>query len=436
MAQNKWSRGVSIIGGGMSHIGNLAVSPYLKGMSERDLLSWAVLGACEDAGIEPKDIDASALGQTDVLEMRHLVMGQTLHHLLGAETKPCHSIVMGCASGVACCDIIANKIASGQIDIGLVAGIATPVSTADAKPDEYRKHPGQRVVTDEWMKNVGTAFDQAYWEHTANASFIGAFGFQVLRYMKRYGLTFEQMDDTLNTISILMREAAVNHPMSQHAGGKTYEDLAKENGHSGALDYLRDPMVNMPIGANIRALHMPALADGAGAIILCATEIADEVSKKKPIALSGIGQGASVGVPPGSDMRYVTYAEDGAKRQCYEMADLKDPAEIEYLGIHDPCVFNHLGDAELTGYARPGETWKLVLQGETRFDGRKPIQTQGGETQWGDCNDGAAVVDIFEAIQQMRGECGKRQMPTPPKCAVVVGRGIHSIGMMVLRDRT
>lgn len=436
MAKNKWARGVSIIGCGMTKHGNMARDPWLKGMSERDLLGWAVLEACEDAGIEVKDIDASAVGQTNVLMMNSLVMGQTLNHTLGAEGKPAFAVVMGCATAVACCDIIANKIASGQIDIGLVVGVGTPASTADKKEGEYFRHPGKRVMTDKWFKDVGMALDQAYWEHIGGAGGGGIHqAYQILRYAKSYGVSYEEMDDVINTLIINMREAAVNHPKSQYAGGETFEDIAKKEGYGSAMEYLRDPMNNPYVAWPARALATPSLSDGAAALILCATEIADKVSKKKPIELSGIGQGGGIAVPPTADMRYVTYAEDGAKKQCYEMADVKDPGEFEYMALHDPMLINHITDAELTGYIKPGEAWKMVLNGETRFDGKKPIQTQGGETQFGDSNDPAAVIDIIEAVQQMRGECGPRQIPKPPKSAVIVGRGVHSIGMMVLRDK-
>ena len=283
---------------------------------------------------------------------------------------------------------------------------------------------------------MGNALDQAYWEHLSNTGGgAGTTGFQMLRYMKMYGLTFREIDDAMNKVTSNMREGAVNHPKSMIYGGKTFAQLAKEEGYDDDLSYLRDNRKNRLINWPVRALGTPNLTDGAAAMILCASEVAEKIAKKKPIELSGIGQGAGIAVPPGSDMRFVNYAEDGAKRQCFDMAGISDPGEFEYMAIHDPNLMNHINDAELVGYMRPGEGWQMILRGETRFDGRRPMQTQGGETQFGDSNDPAALVDIIEAVQQMRGECGPRQMPRLPKCSIIVGRGVHSIGMMVLRDR-
>ena len=434
--KNSWARGVSIIGCGMTRHGNLARDPWIKGMSERDLLAWAVLEACEDAGIEIKDIDASALGQTNVLMMNSLVMGQTLNHVLGSEGKPAFAVTMGCATAVACCDIIANKIASGQIDIGLVVGVGTPASKTDSKPGDYTRHPGMRVMSDEWFDKVGMAFDQAYWEPMGSIGGGGTHGaFQSLRYGQKYGVTQEQMDDAILTLIRNMREAAVNHPKSQYAGGETYADIAKREGYEDEMAYLRDPVNNPFVCWPGRALATPQLSDGAAAMILCASDLADKISKKTPIELSGIGQGGGIAIPPSDDTRYVTYAEDGAKQQCFDMAQVTDPAEFEYMALHDPMLINHITDAELVGYTQPGETWKLILEGQTRFDGEKPIQTQGGETQFGDSNDPAAIIDIIEAVQQMRGECGPRQIAKPPRSSIIVGRGVHSIGMMVLRNK-
>jgi acetyl-CoA C-acetyltransferase len=431
--KNTWARGVSIIGCGMTKMGNLATNPDLKGMSERDLLGWAALEACEDAGIEPADIDASAVGQTNVLFMRSLVMGQTLNHVLGSEGKPAFAVVQGCATAVALCDIIGAKIAAGQIDIGLVIAVATPTSKAD-QGEDYFFHPGKRVETLEWQKYSGNAFDQAYWEHLGSVgSNVSAIAFQMLRYAQKYGLTIEQLDDTLNRITANMREAAINHPKSIHYRDKSFAQIASEEGYESDLAYLRDPNKNTYIGWPLRSLNRPDLTDGAAAMILCATDFARKRKKKPIIEISGIGQGAGIGIPPTSDMRYVTYAEDGAMKQCFEMANLRDPSEFEYMGLHDPLVINHLTDSELVGYIAPGESWKAILAGETKFDGKRPMQTQGGETQFGDSNDAAAIADIIEAVQQMRGECGPRQIPRIPKSSIVVGRGVHSIGMMVLR---
>lgn len=185
--KNKWGRSVSILGCGMSKMGNAATDPALKGMAERDLMTWAVLDACADAGIEPKDIDASAVGQTNVLMMNSLVMGQSLNHLLGAEGKPAFAVVQGCATAVALCDIIGAKIASGQMDVGLVLAVATPASKAKKGADFFR-HPGDREPSDEWLMHAGNSFDQAYWEHLGGiGGSTSAMGFQMLHYARRYG---------------------------------------------------------------------------------------------------------------------------------------------------------------------------------------------------------------------------------------------------------
>jgi hypothetical protein len=63
------------------------------------------------------------------------------------------------------------------------------------------------------------------------------------------------------------------------------------------------------------------------------------------------------------------------------------------------------------------------------------MQTAGGELQFADSNDPAALVDIIEAVQQMRGECGARQVKQIPRCSVVIGRGINTFGALVLRNQ-
>ena len=56
--KKEWSRGVSIIGAAYTPFGNVLETPEIKGMTYRELISWAVLEALESAGITPKDIDS------------------------------------------------------------------------------------------------------------------------------------------------------------------------------------------------------------------------------------------------------------------------------------------------------------------------------------------------------------------------------------------
>jgi acetyl-CoA C-acetyltransferase len=110
------------------------------------------------------------------------------------------------------------------------------------------------------------------------------------------------------------------------------------------------------------------------------------------------------------------------------MAGIRDPyREVEYMGIHDCNAQHYFTVTETAGYFRPGEGWKGVADGRTAHDGDRPVNTSGGRLALGHPLGGAAGIEIAEAVSQMRGVCGARQMTTPPKQSVVqsFGAGFH-----------
>lgn len=434
----KWARGVSIIGGGISKHGTILTDPEIKGMTEKELHTWAVLEACEDAGIAIKDIDAAVVGQYNARTMKTLFANQTVFNAwLGAESKPGFTVVMACATGVAEVMLIGSMIASGLIDVGLISAMSIITSVPDEDPKKYRKHPAERVPAgyEVWDETIQWSQDAAYVTPITGAGgLIPTAGFQMLNYAKKYGLTWDELDDALNASVRDARRGAVLHPKSVCYGEDDFEAMAKKAGYDDALAYLRDPKNNPYIAWPVRQHSFCSLCDGAAAIILCASELADKFSKKQPMKVSGVGLASAFPIPPGADLRYQPNAEQSGLRQAYKMADLH-PDEIEYLGIHDWNAAFHLTDSELAGYIPEGQAWKYIIDGETAFDGRKPMQTAGGELQFADSNDPAALVDIIEAVQQMRGECGARQVKQVPRCSVIIGRGINTFGALVLRNQ-
>jgi acetyl-CoA acetyltransferase len=63
---------------------------------------------------------------------------------------------------------------------------------------------------------------------------------------------------------------------------------------------------------------------------------------------------------------------------------------------------------EALGFCKPGEAGPFIEAGETRLGGTIPMNTDGGA-----CNMGRRHGANFcvEAVRQLRGECGERQVP-------------------------
>jgi acetyl-CoA C-acetyltransferase len=150
-----------------------------------------------------------------------------------------------------------------------------------------------------------------------------------------------------------------------------------------------------------------------------------------PIDLIGFGTGVTI---PYHEAEAVWEVEKEAFEQAYRMAGIVPYRDIDYMHVHDCMVNTHFATTETGGYFRPGEAWQAIIDGETAFDGDKPISTTGGRTSMGHAWSASAGAEIAEAVRQMRGECGERQIKPAPEVSVIhnIGHGIH-INVSVLR---
>ena len=111
-----------------------------------------------------------------------------------------------------------------------------------------------------------------------------------------------------------------------------------------------------------------------------------------------------------------------AVRQVYEVTGVK-PEELDLFYANDFIITSHLVSAEIAGYLPYGEGWKYICEGRTAYDGDKPINTNGGRTSFGHAHAASGLADLYEAVKQMRGECGERQVKKLPKTAMLRGYG-------------
>ena len=83
-----------------------------------------------------------------------------------------------------------------------------------------------------------------------------------------------------------------------------------------------------------------------------------------------------------------------------------------------------------------GEGWKYFIDGRTAFDGDKPINTNGGRCSFGHAHAASGLADIYEAVMQMRGVCGERQVKKLPKTAFIRGfGGAQNVASIIMRTK-
>ncbi|MFC2024389.1 thiolase family protein, partial [Chloroflexota bacterium] len=155
----------------------------------------------------------------------------------------------------------------------------------------------------------------------------------------------------------------------------------------------------------------------------CPTKLARTFTDN-PIDVVGVGASVSVCY---HEAEAQWELEREAFGQAYQMAKIDPYKDVDYMSVHDFMSSVHFTSTETGGYFRPGEAWRAVIEGRTAFDGDKPLNTTGGRTQMGHAWSASAGAEITEAVRQMRGLCGARQIKPVPQVSVVhnIGHGVH-----------
>ena len=156
---------------------------------------------------------------------------------------------------------------------------------------------------------------------------------------------------------------------------------------------------NPKVGSYMRISGLEHKCDGAAAVIVCASDLAKKISKKKPIEVIGTGNSALEASNPFLEV----YATQEATRQVYEVSGVK-PEDIDLMYVNDFIISSQLISAEIAGYIPEGQAWKYVMEGRTNIDGDKPINPNGGRTAFGHAHAASGLADVYDAVKQMRGE--------------------------------
>jgi len=109
---------------------------------------------------------------------------------------------------------------------------------------------------------------------------------------------------------------------------------------------------------------------------------------------------------------------------AYAMAGIKDPlTEVQYMEGMNSVIYHIVALAEDSGYVPEGEGWKYMRDGRFGLDGDKPFNLSGGKNSFAHPSSASGGINIAEAVYQMRGDAGARQMKVPPKVSTILGAG-------------
>ncbi len=336
-----------------------------KTQSFAELVYEAARNALDDAGLELKDIDNVVTTTNDFYD------GRTIACMAVAE-----------AAGSYGRD--ATNV-EGDGTLGAFYGLMRTLSGV------Y----GSTMVTAHCKLSEGSprklfnqAFDPVY-ERFLGLDAISSCALQARAYMNRFGITEEQCA----RVSVKNHRNARNNPLAHVPLDITVADVMKS------------PMLADPI----KRLDTSPISDGACAIVLATEERARKMARK-PVWVRGVGHCADAYRLGERDLA-VSPALEAAAGKAYRMAGVSDPSrEIQVAEVYDAFSYMELMWYEGLGLCGLGEGGRLIDSGATQMGGRLPVNPSGGVLSAHSVQV-AGLARIAEAVLQLRGEAGRRQVP-------------------------
>ncbi len=350
-----------------------AVSPtgMLEG-STRALEVQVIREALDDAGLVISDVDAVfsnlSNGWAPSLE---------LAEYLEISPRWTDSTQAGGSSFEIHVEHAAAAIALGLCEVAVLVYAATPYSSFKNGGAGFgsRQIPVGPTPGAEWEMPYG------------NRMPIGAYALAASRHLHEFGTTSEQ----LAQIAVDTRKWAA---MNQRA---RLQELITVD------DVLGSPIQASPL----HKLDCCLVTDGAGAIVLTSAERARDL--RRPPALV-LGTGTCHTHAMISQMPDLTTTGAAVSGPLAFAAAGLSPAEVDVVQLYDSFTITVLLLLEDLGFCPKGEGGRFVADGVLAPGGALPANTSGGGLAY--THPGMfGMFLLVEAVRQLRGECGDRQVP-------------------------
>ena len=344
----------------------------IPGLSQIQLHADAALNALKDAGLSPKDIDGVATaGESPV----------AIAHYLGI--KPTY--VDGTSVG-GCSFMLHVRHAAAAINEGL----ATTVLVTHGESGRSRVGAGRFGGSPASLQGQ---FEAPY----GAAGPPSMFTIPVLRYMKEYGVTHEQ----LAMVAVVQREWAGMNPRASFRDPITVEDV------------LNSRMIAYPF----HLLECCLVTDGGGALILTSADRAKDFPTK-PVYIIGTGESAETPmISQMYDFKSSTAFRISGKK-AFDEAGIKQ-SDVDHLMVYDAFAHLPLYGLEDLGFVKPGEAAQFIWEGNTRPGGKLPLNTNGGGLSF--MHSGMyGMYALQESVKQMRGTAAAQV----PNAKISVSHGV------------
>ncbi|MEM2104023.1 MAG: acetyl-CoA acetyltransferase [Candidatus Bathyarchaeia archaeon] len=338
-----------------------------------DLIVEACNEAFEDAGIEPKDVQAAWWSTAWSGEL-----GRSLAYPLKLGYIPITRIENRCASGHDAFINACYAVACGAFDLVLVCG-------GEKLKDTGLPIPGNYDPVQFYTSRVDTGFLP-----------VTAWAMLALRYFHHYGIPVEEGRRILSKIAVKNHFNGSMAPKAQFQRRITLEEA------------LNAPIISWPLGL----YDCCGIADGAAAAIITRTDLAQNYRDDYVLVK---GAGMSTGMYQGQvqDDWSLVYVEENfrASQMAYVEAGIRNPRrELDLAEVHDCFTIHELVIYEDFGFSPRGRAWEDVDSGVFELKGELPVNTDGGLKCYGHPLGASGLRMIYEVYKQLQGKAGQRQV--------------------------
>jgi acetyl-CoA acetyltransferase len=379
------ARRVAVVGVALSDVGRV------DDKTELQLHQQAIRRAVADAGLTRADVDglcSTGTGLLAPIEVAEYVgLADQLRHV--------ESSTVGGSTWEVMARHAVGAIAQGTVDVVVLSYAST--TRADLKR-------GVRKANLDFGARDNLQFDAPY-GHTL----VSRYAMAAQRHMAEYGTTAEQLAE----IAVSTRANAAHNPDAYYRDPITIDDV----------------LSSRPIADPLTKLQCCIRSDGGGAVVLAAEDRARDLPHP-PAWILGTGEAVShVTMSEWPDFTRSACVRSG--RDAFAQAGVV-PADIDVCQLYDSFTITVLLTLEGLGFCAPGAGGPFVSGGTLRIEGALPTNTDGGGLSA--CHPGMrGIFLIVEAVRQLRGEAGDRQVPDA-RLACVNGTGgwMSSASTMIL----
>ncbi len=326
----------------------------------------AALGALKDAGMSIKDIEMFVCGN---LFQANAMNGQKILQQIGQTGIPVFNVSNACATGSTAFREAYVGVASGMYDVTMAVGV---------------EQMGKMGLLGGGARSGGESVEGVLGSGLMPA----VFGQAGVEHMRKYGTTAEQFAK----ISVKNHKHSVHNPLSQYQVEVSLDDVMKAR------------MVAYP---NTLYMCCPT-GDGAAAAILVSEEKMKQFTAK-PIKVAASVLTSDPYTERDLTMPDVNTLTRNAATQAYDKAGL-GPQDLDVVELHDCFATAELLHYENLGLCGEGEAGQLIDQGETALGGKVPVNVSGGLLSKGHPLGATGVANIYELVNQLRGNGGARQV--------------------------